>query len=75
MYKQYYDGRLVEGLGKPMDVINPATGEVIGAVGCATANQAREALAAAERAQKAWAKTSLDHRIEWMLKRGVHCGA
>ena len=53
MYKQYYDGRLVEGQGRPMDVINPATGEVIGTVGCATAEQTKEALAAAERAQKA----------------------
>ena len=51
-----------------MDVINPATGEVIGTVGCATAEQTKEALAAAERAQKAWAKTSLDERIDWMLK-------
>ena len=41
MYKQYYDGRLVEGQGKPMDVINPATGEVIGTVGCATAEQTK----------------------------------
>lgn len=73
MYKQYYDGKLVDGLGKPMDVINPATGEVVGTVGCATAEQAREALAAAERAQKAWAKTSLDERIGWMLKLREAC--
>ena len=75
MYKQYYDGRLVEGQGKPMDVINPATGEVIGTVGCATAEQTKEALAAAERAQKAWAKTSLDERIDWMLKLREACMA
>lgn len=73
MYKQYYNGRLVEGQGKPMDVINPATGEVIGTVGCATAEQTKEALAAAERAQKAWAKTSLDERIDWMLKLREAC--
>ena len=73
MYRQYYDGKLVEGLGAPMDVINPATGQVVGTVGCATAQQAREALAAAEKAQKAWAKTALDERIGWMLKLREAC--
>lgn len=68
MYKQYIDGKLVEGQGKPMDVFNPATGEVIGTVGCANAAQATQALEAAQRAFKTWSKTSLDERIGWMLK-------
>ena len=73
MVKQYINGKLVDGLGKPMDVINPATGEVIDTVGCATADQAKEALAAAEKAQKAWAKTSLDERIAWLNKLREAC--
>ena len=56
-----------------MEVVNPATGEVVGTVGCATAQQAQEALQAAEKAQKAWAKTSLDRRIEWMEKLREPC--
>ena len=44
MYKQYINGCLVEGKGRPMDVINPATGEVVGTVGCANAEQTEEAL-------------------------------
>lgn len=75
MYRQYYDGKLVEGLGKPIEVINPATGEVVGTVGSATARQAKEALAIAARAQKIWAKTSLDDRISWMLKLREACQA
>ena len=75
MYKQYYGGKLVDGQGAPMDVVDPATGEVIGTVGCATAEQTLEALASAERAQKAWAKTSLDERIGWMLKLRDACMA
>ena len=30
MFKQYIDGKLVDGLGKPKNVLNPATGEVAG---------------------------------------------
>ena len=73
MVKQYINGRMVDGLGKAMDVINPATGEVIDTVGCATAEQAREALRAAEKAQKVWAKTSLDERISWLNRLRDAC--
>ena len=73
MYKQYINGQLVEGKGKPMEVLNPATGEVVGVVGCATAEQAEEALQAAQKAQKLWAKTSLDERIGWMRKLREAC--
>lgn len=68
MYKQYIDGKLVDGLGKPKNVLNPATGEVAGVVGCATAQQAAQALEAANRAFKTWSKTSVSERIEWIQK-------
>ena len=68
MYKQYIDGKLVDGLGKPRNVLNPATGEVAGVVGCATAGQATQALEAAGRAFKTWSKTSVSERIAWILK-------
>lgn len=68
MFKQYIDGKLVDGLGKPKNVLNPATGEVAGVVGCATVGQATQALEAAGRAFKTWSKTSVSERIAWILK-------
>ena len=73
MYKQYINGRLVDGAGKPMDVYNPATGEVVGTVGCADAAQTREALKAAEAAFKTWSKTSVNERAEWLYKLKEAC--
>lgn len=68
MYKQYIGGRLVDGLGKPLDVLNPATDEVAGTVGTATAAQAELALQAAQAAFKTWSKTPIGERIDWLLK-------
>ena len=68
MFKQYIDGKLVDGLGKPKNVLNPATGEVAGVVGCATAGQATQALEAAAKAFKTWSKTPVSERIAWILK-------
>lgn len=68
MYKQYIDGKLVDGLGSPRNVLNPATGEVAGVVGCATAAQAAQALDAAAKAFKTWSKTPVAERIAWLLK-------
>ena len=47
MYQQYINGKLVDGLGKPLDVLDPSTGEVVGTVGSANAAQAQQALDAA----------------------------
>ena len=44
MYKQYINGKLVEGLGNKLNVYNPATEEIVGVVSCATAEQTTEAL-------------------------------
>lgn len=73
MYKQYIGGRLTDGLGKPMDVLNPATGEVVDTVGCATADQAEQALDAAQTAFATWSKTPPAERISWMLKLRDAC--
>ena len=68
MYQQYIGGKLVTGLGKPLDVLDPSTGEVVGTVGSANAAQAQQALDAAAEAFKTWSKTPLQTRIDWMLK-------
>ena len=69
MYQQYINGKLVDGLGKPLDVLDPSTGEVVGTVGSANAAQAQQALDAAAEAFKTWSKTPLQTRIDWMLKQ------
>ena len=58
MYQQYIGGNLVDGQGKPLDVLDPATGEVVGTVGSATAQQTQQALDAANAAFKTWSKTN-----------------
>ena len=37
MFKQYINGKLVDGKGKTAEVYDPSTGEVIDTVGCADA--------------------------------------
>jgi succinate-semialdehyde dehydrogenase/glutarate-semialdehyde dehydrogenase len=66
--KQYIGGELVEGKGRKMDIINPATEEVICQLSCADASQAIEALEAAQRAFKGWSNLSLDERDAWIVK-------
>ena len=74
MYQQYINGKLVDGLGKPLDVFDPSTGEVVGTVGSANAAQAQQALDAAAEAFKTWSKTPLQTRIDWMLNdRPMKC--
>ena len=73
MYQQYINGKLVDGLGKPLDVLDPSTGEVVGTVGSANAAQAQQALDAAAEAFKTWSKTPLQTRIDWMLTRREAC--
>ena len=73
MYQQYIGGKLVTGLGKPLDVLDPSTGEVVGTVASANAAQAQQALDAAAEAFKTWSKTPLQTRIDWMLKLREAC--
>lgn len=73
MVKQYIGGKLVEGRGRPLEVYNPATGEIAGTVGSATAAQAEEALAAALLAHQTWAKTPVSERIAWLMRLREAC--
>jgi succinate-semialdehyde dehydrogenase/glutarate-semialdehyde dehydrogenase len=66
--KLYINGKCVEGKGKPIDVINPATGKVIGSFKAASVEQAEEALQAAKSAFKVWSFSSINERIAWMKK-------
>lgn len=73
MYKQYINGKLVDGLGRKMDVYNPATDEIVGTVGCANAEQTKEALEAAAEAFKTWSKTTANERAAWLYKFKEAC--
>ena len=66
MFKQYINGELVDGKGRDISVINPATGETFETFSRATAAQAVEALEAAQNAFQTWSKTSLDERVNWL---------
>ena len=66
--KQYINGQLVDGLGAAIPVTDPATGEVFDSFPGATADQARQALEAAQRAFESWSWTPLDQRVDWLRK-------
>lgn len=70
MYQQYINGKLVEGQGRVVDVINPANEEVVATIHSASPAQAEEALIAARDAFKTWSKTSLAERRVWVKKLG-----
>ena len=66
--KMYIGGQLVAGEGSLVRVENPADGSIIESFQGASAEQAEQALQAARKAFATWSKTSVDERIEWMLK-------
>jgi len=68
MSKQYINGQLVEGKGPIVTVRDPADGSVVEEFPAASAEQAEEALRAADAAFRGWARTPLDERIGWIQK-------
>jgi len=62
-YRMLIDGALVAG-DLAVDVLNPATGDVLARVPRATHAQAEEAIAAAKRAQVAWAAQPVEERAQ-----------
>lgn len=68
MYRQYINGKLTEGKGELMNVLNPADNTILEALTGASAEQCEEALNAAQAAFKPWARTPAAERIKWLLK-------
>ena len=62
-YKNLIDGKMV-GTDKTLEVVNPATEEVIGLVPACGKDELDQAVAAARRAFKTWSKTPMDERRE-----------
>ena len=66
-FKLLINGRLVNGASS-MDVLNPATEEVVAACPTASEDQLNEAVAAAKAAFPAWSKRPLSERAELLNK-------
>ena len=65
----YIDGEWREAdQGRSFEVLNPADGSVIASVPDGNAEDARQAIAAADRAFDAWSKTTAYHRAEILQK-------
>ena len=65
----WIDGKMVAGTsGRFSDVLNPATGEVLGRVALATPEELAAAVASAEQAQRAWGATNPQRRARVMMK-------
>ena len=67
--KLYINGELVDGVNaKKIDVICPATGEVIAQVAAASKTDTENALVAAQKGFTYWSRLSLAERTTWMHK-------
>lgn len=73
MFKQYINGKCVEGKGVINTVYNPATDEVVAEVRSADERQTKQALTAAESAFSTWSKTSVNERAAWLYKLRDEC--
>ncbi len=68
-HPMYIDGQFVARQGDAwIDVINPATEEVISRIPDGTAEDARKAIDAAERAQAGWEALPAIERASWLRK-------
>ncbi|MDR1895341.1 MAG: aldehyde dehydrogenase [Prevotellaceae bacterium] len=67
--KMYIDGQFIENQsGKWIDVLNPATEEVISHMPDGTVEDAQKAIEAADKAQNAWERTPAVQRAGYLIK-------
>ncbi len=65
----FVNGRWVDAPGvRRLDVLNPASGEVLASVPLSTAEQVDQAATAAARAQKTWRQVPATERIQYLFK-------
>ena len=68
-YQNFVNGRLVDAQGgKTLTVENPATGQVVAEVPDSSAEDAREAIAYADKAQRSWEKRAPIERAGYMRR-------
>ena len=70
LYNQFIDGEWTTGGGEPLDVLNPATGELIARVSLADEALANRALEAAQRAFPAWSRKTAVERADHLYQIG-----
>lgn len=69
LFPMYIDGKWVRNVSEDLTkVVNPATGEVIGAIPTGGTNEAKQAVDAAHRAFKTWSKKTADERYTVLMK-------
>ncbi|KFF49943.1 aldehyde dehydrogenase [Gammaproteobacteria bacterium MFB021] len=68
LYNQFIDGEWTTGGGERLDVLNPATGEVIARVSLADEALANRALEAAQRAFPAWSRKTAVERADHLYR-------
>lgn len=61
-FLQYIDGRMMPGDGREYDVVCPGNEKIVGTFTSASAQQAEQALQAAQNAFPRWSKLSLEER-------------
>lgn len=66
--KMLIGGEFVAGEGTPLEILNPATGEVLLKLPEASVEQVKQAVAAAEKAFEAWSQTTPKDRSMMLLK-------
>ncbi|ONI77050.1 aldehyde dehydrogenase family protein [Actinosynnema sp. ALI-1.44] len=69
------DGQQLDGGPDTIDVVNPATDEVIAAVPAGTAADVDAAVRAASRAFTSWSRTSVEDRVALLRRIGTELGA
>ncbi|ALG07431.1 aldehyde dehydrogenase family protein [Kibdelosporangium phytohabitans] len=69
------DGQQLDGGPDTIDVVNPATDEVIAAVPAGTAADVDAAVRAASRAFTGWSRTSVEDRVALLRRIGTELGA
>ncbi|MBL8471460.1 MAG: aldehyde dehydrogenase [Rhodocyclaceae bacterium] len=76
-YRNYIDGNWVEGSGKTIEVLNPATDKPIAAVPDGGREDVERAIAAAKRAQPAWERLPAIQRAKflWALSAKIRANA
>lgn len=67
-FRMLIDGQLVFGEGSEIEVINPATEEVVTTVSTATVEQLEQAINSAHRAFSSWSETPLEQRQKMLLQ-------
>ncbi len=67
-YQMFIDGAFVDHMGPMVPVSNPATGETISEIPAGTAASVNDAVEAADRAQKGWAKLAAPERAAYLYE-------